>query len=181
MKCTNGLVLQIMMAPTAQRRGAKPIPKAGGKWPIITIHTPPTLQSTLVFEGSEACRDLQRHLLSTAEELQPKPADASDEEDSSAQDSNLDNIDNGTDCTKQQGGGHCGQAAHVAVSRCSGVVMPVHTCAEWCGVAAKVSRLCAICVVYINSGAVIKLFLQELVPSWKLSLTVYGEQSLSPR
>lgn len=75
-----------MAASTAQRRGAKPVLKSGAKWPAITLHNPPMLQSTCSFEGSEACRDLQKHLMVSADLLQPEavPDEAADAEDSTA-------------------------------------------------------------------------------------------------
>lgn len=91
--------------------------KSGAKWPAITLHTPPMLQSTLAFEGSDACRDLQKHLLEAADlylpgVVQEEPADF---EDTTPEDSGVDQHDGEKPSC-------AAEAAHAEVERCSGVL-----------------------------------------------------------
>jgi hypothetical protein len=129
-----------MAAPTSQKQDAKPVLKSGAKWPAITLHTPPILQPTRLFEGADACRDLQKYLVEAEELLQPETVEEEAEDaevalhENSAQGESADEqqqLQGATDARtqstapddKQQ---HPETAMHAEVEQCSGVVSTSH-------------------------------------------------------
>ena len=130
--------LQIMKAASSQRRDAKPVLKSGGKWPAITLHTPPILQPNCSFEGADACRHLQMHLVEAAASFLPHtaPDDGSQLENASPEGTPADESGDGEPDGEQeppraasghvvsndQHHSHCNDAEHSGVRQCSGVV-----------------------------------------------------------
>lgn len=52
----------------SRRRGAHPVLKSGSRWPCITVHEPPMIQSSYRFEGQGATAAVMEHIASLPEE-----------------------------------------------------------------------------------------------------------------
>jgi hypothetical protein len=131
-----------MAAPTSQKQDAKPVLKSGAKWPAITLHTPPILQPTRLFEGADACRGLQKYLVEAEELLQPEAVEEEAEDaevappENNAQGESEDEqqqLQGATDARAQSTAPddtqqHPETAMHAESEQCSGMVPTSHCC-----------------------------------------------------